>query len=128
MLSMEDLRNFSEQMFTNMSYNGSTQINKELLLSMEPRGAGQVLKCFWHNCFEVLLNVLIIIFAQLNRSFVSAFFIITTHLLLFTPTMSVPERLNWDLLLLMLNLVILAGVIVVKQSVDQHLTGINDEE
>jgi hypothetical protein len=95
---------------------------------MEPRGAGQVLKCFWHNCFEVLLNVLIIIFAQLNRSFVSAFFIITTHLLLFTPTMSVASRLNWDLILLMLNLAILTGVILAKQSVDQHLTGLSSDE
>ena len=41
----EDLRTYAEQLFTNGSYNGSKKVKDELLLSMEPRGAAQIIKC-----------------------------------------------------------------------------------
>lgn len=41
----EDLRTYAEQLFTNVSYNGSKKVKDELLLSMEPRGAAQIIKC-----------------------------------------------------------------------------------
>lgn len=75
-----------------------------------------------------MLNILIIIFAQFERSFVSAFFILVAQLLLFTPTMPVQQRLNWDLIFLVLNLAILVGVIVAKQSMDQHPSGMERDE
>lgn len=40
---MDDLRTYSEHMFTNMDYNKSKRIKTELLLSMEPRGTSQAL-------------------------------------------------------------------------------------
>jgi hypothetical protein len=94
----QDLRHFGEQMFTNKDHGDPLRpkVIDELLLAVEPQSAGEKLECIWQNSFEVISNVLIMIFAQFNASFVSAFFIATSQILVLGTTLPVQSRLMWD--------------------------------
>lgn len=75
-----------------------------------------------------MINIIIIICAQIERSFVSTFFVVTTHLLLLTPTMAVKKRLCWDQCILVMNFAILVAIVVYKHSMDQHPLGDDQKE
>lgn len=86
---------------------------------MEPLGFAEKLLCIWQNSFEIISNVLIMIFAQFNASFVSAFFIASSQILVLATTLPADRRLMWDQIILSCNLMALAAVVVAKRSLDQ---------